>query len=344
MTYRLKFALIIVVLLLLLTATPIITLASPPGFSAPSGFYLVSSAVGVELYRKDYPGGNPDFVQVVALDQGAQVRLLYGEISEQRTGQGAYGGDDPRIESQRLKKYWNSIAAQSPNAFCVSNGQFFFMQESPTRLPFPLKVGGVIVSDGYGKKDFPGQQLMLELWKNKADIKVLTKDDLYTSSAPNIVVGLAEDARKSPTKYVARTFMGVDDRNGDGRFETVLVFNTKSARQKDAAQVLRDFGAEKVMMLDGGGSTQLFCQDSSYVNSDRLIPQAVAVIAGDGSINSGQQAAVFGISDSREISPIEQAQSEINLSDTKWILFAALPVALIMVLAISRIERRVYYY
>jgi hypothetical protein len=46
----------------------------------------------------------------------------------------------------------------------------------------------------------------------------------------------------------------------------------------DAAQVLRDFGAEQVMMLDGGGSTQLSCKGEDYVSSDRLIPQALGVI------------------------------------------------------------------
>jgi hypothetical protein len=35
------------------------------------------------------------------------------------------------------------------------------------------------------------------------------------------------------------------------------------------------------MMFDGGGSTQLICQGKDYIKSDRFIPQAIAVIAGD---------------------------------------------------------------
>jgi len=74
--------------------------------------------------------------------------------------------------------------------------------------------------------------------------------------------------------------VGVDDLNQDGLYETVYLFNTMTARQKDAASVLRDFGAKKVMMLDGGGSTQLLCQGKSLIDSERLIPQAIGVHAG----------------------------------------------------------------
>jgi hypothetical protein len=61
-----------------------------------------------------------------------------------------------------------------------------------------------------------------------------------------------------------------------------LIFSTKSARQVDAARVLRSFGADKVMMLDGGGSAQLLCDGKDYVQSDRPVPQAIAVFAGSG--------------------------------------------------------------
>jgi hypothetical protein len=234
------------------------------------------------------------------------------------------------------------------------------MPEYPTRLPFPLKVDEVMVSDGYGINDHEGEKLMLELWSDRADIRELTKEALYSSRAPNIVAGLTEDGRKSPTKYVPRTFLGIDDRSGDGNFDTVLVFNTKSARQKDAAQVLRDFGADKVMMLDGGGSTQLICQGNGYINSERLIPQAIAVIAGDGTTNKTvfvqheenvQQATntndtgsvLFNFDDGAQKALRDPATAGINIGDSVWILLFVIPVALIMVVAISRIQRYEFY-
>ncbi len=252
--------------------------------SIPPGFRQVASAPGVQLYRKDYSGGNPDFVQVVDMSQGAKVKLLHGPIQETRPEKGAYGGPDARILSRSLPQFWDAISAKHPaTLFCVTNGQFFYMRESPTRLPFSLKVDGEIVSDGYAKNEFPDQKLMLEIWSGQADIGPLSRSALYLSTAPDIVAGLAEDARKSPTKYVARTFVGVADYDQDGQHEAILIFNSKTARQKDAAEVLRSFGAAKVMMLDGGGSTQLTCKGKAVIASDRLIPQALAVLSGQSS-------------------------------------------------------------
>jgi len=57
------------------------------------------------------------------------------------------------------------------------------------------------------------------------------------------------------------------------------VFNSSSSLQSGAAEVLRSFGADQVMMLDGGGSTQLLCKSGWYIRSDRPVPQALAVIA-----------------------------------------------------------------
>ena len=100
--------------------------------------------------------------------------------------------------------------------------------------------------------------------QREGEIIDLTKDTLYSSSAPDIIGGLTEDANKSAKKSVGRTFVGVQDRDQDQQYETVLIFSTKTARQEDAGQVLKDFGADKVMMLDGGDSTQLICQDNAY--------------------------------------------------------------------------------
>jgi hypothetical protein len=245
----------------------------------PPGFHLVKSAFGVEFFRKDYPDGSPDFVQRVSLSQGASIKLLHGAIANPRSGKGVYGGDDPSIVMRPLQEFWKDFLGAHSTAFCITNGQFFYLQESPTRLPFPLKTDGKIVSDGYGIKEFPGQKLMLEIWPDRADIHELTKEALYTSSAPDIVAGLSEEAKKRIDKYVGRTFIGVADQDGDSSFETILIFNTQSARQDDAAGVLRSFGAKKVMMLDGGSSTQLICRDQAYITTDRPIPQAIGIMA-----------------------------------------------------------------
>jgi hypothetical protein len=246
----------------------------------PQGFQLVLADTGVWLFRKDYSQGSPDYVQVIDLSHGARVELMHGPIAEPGQGQGVYGGDNPRFQRLSLERYWDVLTDTSPRAFCVTNGQFFYMPQDPPPIAFPLKVDGQVVSDGYGINEYPEKKLMLEVWPERVDIRELDQTNLYTSNAPDIVAGLHEEANKRAKKFVGRTFFGIDDREGDGWYETVMIFNTLSARQVDAAEVLRSFGAEKVMMLDGGGSAQLICQGQDYVASDRLVPQAVGVFAG----------------------------------------------------------------
>ena len=265
---------------LLIAAAPYqTTIPTPAQSQIPPGFKLILSAKGADLYRKDYEGGNPDFVQVIHLNRGASLELLYGKITNPGYGRGVYGGPNARILQQKLEDFWKELTISSQDAFCVTNGQFFYMKDYPTRLAFPLKTNGEIISDGYGINEYPEQKLMLEIWEDHADIRELSKAAFYNSPAPDIIGGLEEDANKKSKFYVGRTFVGVDDQDSDGSFETLYIFNTVTARQIDAASVLKDFGADRVMMLDGGGSTQLICQGKSYIKSDRYIPTALGVIA-----------------------------------------------------------------
>lgn len=246
----------------------------------PPDFTLLLSDHGVELYRKDYADGNPDLVQRIDLSQGTAIKLLYGSIASLGEGEGVYDGDNPTIDRQSLPTVWEQFLSTNNLAFCVTNGQFFSTNEDPTKLAFPLKVGGRITSDGYGISEFPDQKLMLEIWESRVDIVPLTQNALYSSTAPNIIAGLTEDANKGPANPTGRTFIGIDDSNTDGQFETILIFNSKTATQPDAAKVLRDFGADKLIMLDGGGSTQLICGGVWYVESNRTVPQTIATVRG----------------------------------------------------------------
>jgi hypothetical protein len=337
---------------------PKISYAQATDATVPEGFYLISSAAGINLYQKDYSGGSPDFVQVIDLSQGAELVLMHGEIKERRPGKGAYGGDDARIMGQSLEKFWQQLSAQSSDAFCVLNGQFFYMKESPTRLPFPLKVGGDIVSDGYGLNEFPDNKLLLELWDVKAKITPLTYESLYGSTAPDVVAGLTQTANKRSDSYTGRTFVGVDDRDQDGLTEVVLIFNSRISRQVDAVGVLQSFGADQVMMLDGGGSTQLIFQGDALVSSDRPIPQAIGVIASanippeqnsmltvqEAEIAEPQAATTSEVLTSPEVDATSETNqpTEFNLVDVIWVPIMMTPVLAVLALFVNRIRGQVF--
>lgn len=261
--------------------TPIPSPIPTPLTHIPPDFRLIDAALGVQIYRKDYANGNPDFVQVIDLSQGARVELLYGNITEERPEKGSYGGADPRMTSPALQTFWQGMLNEDQDAFCVTNGTFFYMPEYPTRLAFPLKVNGKIITEGWGIDTYINQKLILELWPDRGAIRNLYQTTLYSSDAPNILGGLTEQANKRAKFAVGRTFVGLDDRDKDGKQEMLLVLNTQTALQSGAAAVLRDFGADRVMMLDGGGSTQLLCKSGWHIRSDRPIPQALAVFAAE---------------------------------------------------------------
>jgi len=58
------------------------------------------------------------------------------------------------------------------------------------------------------------------------------------------------------------------------------LFSSQYARQSDANNVLRAFGATNTAMLDGGGSTGLIVDGSTKILTARTIPHAIAIYAG----------------------------------------------------------------
>jgi hypothetical protein len=261
----------------------------------PDGFSPLITHAGVEVYM-DTPT-ETQFVQVVNLAKGASVTLLHGESNGFDSKPGGYGLPNPKFTRQSLQEAWNGFSGSHSNAVCITNGEFFSPDPDPTPFAFSLKKDGDIVSGGYAVsgqfeefpmpgQSTPNQKLMLEIWKDHLDIKELTEANFKNSLAPDIIAGLTEDADKNPTSSTtARTFVGIDDANNDGKFEVLLVFNSDGDTQTTAASILRSFSTNpndvKVMMLDGGGSTQLLCDGQTYVSSpdnpDRSIPQTIVV-------------------------------------------------------------------
>jgi hypothetical protein len=265
-------------MLLLLLAQPAWSQTAPDAI--PSDFTLVTAETGTALYQRPSPYGTTDFVQVVDLTQGASVQLHHGPILDPGSGEGVYGGDNPLITNQPLSDAWADFAPGEPHAFCLTNGQFYSSHTSSVRLSFPLKIDGRIVSDGFAIDQYPRHQLMLEIWPHGADIVPLSAAALQSSSAPHILGGLSEFAGgRRPNMITGRTFVGVGQPRLDGSYGTLYIFTSRLARKTEASAALRSFGVEKVMMLDGGASTQLICQGEFMVGPGRLVPQTIAILS-----------------------------------------------------------------
>lgn len=250
----------------------------------PESFELFFSARGVAVYGNESEVGAEEYVQIVDLSAGARLHLWHGAIVDSGVGEGQYGGASPRIERHYLPDVWLALEPSQPQMLCLANGQFFRdtingMWVNPTELAFPLKSDGVVISEGYEQRRFRWHRAMLEIWDEHAAISAFSRLSFNTSSAPDIVVGLGASARVRPTEELGRTFIGLGDGDGDGLQERLFIYSGAAATQAHAAAVLREFGAQAIMMLDGGGSAQLSCGGAGYIRRVRPLPQMIATIA-----------------------------------------------------------------
>lgn len=258
--------------------------AQVPLGQVPAGFAPLLSATGVTVYEEVGNDVNAEvFVQVVNLESGAEVKLLHGPIVEGGLGEGVYGGANPRFKRQYLPAIWTDFLASNETALCLVNGTYFKDTENgyrvdPTTISFPLKQDGVVVSEGHDSYRFYRHRRMLLLWPQHAEIARLDVSELYSSSADQVLVGLGERARVRATERLGRTFLGVADGDGDGVRETVLIYSGEAASQEEAVATLRAFGALEIMMLDGGGSSQLLCEGQQIIERSRPLPQTIITV------------------------------------------------------------------
>ena len=274
--------------------------AHAQGETVPAGFELLLAGRGVTVYLSEEeppeetegeeeeeetaapPVLRRELMQVIDLASGARLALHYGPIVERGRNDGIFGGPNPLIQRQYLETVWQ-FASAHPNAFCASNGTFFLdmrdgARVDPTVLSFPLKHEGVVISEGDESRRFRSARLMLELWDGHATIAPLSRQSFYRSEAPDVVVGLSPRATLRSLARVGRSWVGTADHDGDGRHETLYVYSALAITQAHAERVMRGFGAEAMLMLDGGGSTQLICEGDGFITQSRPLPQTMITL------------------------------------------------------------------
>jgi hypothetical protein len=244
----------------------------------PSGFTLDKSYTGVRVYKKAYSGGAPDYVAI--------VDLRYASLSS-FTGWAYNTPDSGTVERRTLRTHWNNAVGQNTSsrvARVAINGTFFDPNNNPSGIAFGLKANWWQMSYGFAiDKEYPGKELTLayDSGFGSSSIQAYNKD-MFNWGIPDLVGGLDNSANKDGKRnsYIARTYVGVRDDNGDGHSETVIFFASAYATQDWAVNILSGFGAGSKMMLDGGGSTGLIVNGVDYISSSRSIPQSFIVWSG----------------------------------------------------------------
>jgi len=256
-------------------------------YTVPSGFSEIKSATGVKVYKKDYAEGSPDYVMVIDLSQ-AEIHSLTGSIEQTNSScNSAYS----LITKQSLSGFWSQAQREYPNAFAVFDGAFG-TGDDPTGLAHSLEKDGRYISYGYESNEKPeGDVHLLEInndtdWINVTDF---SGGEFCGAPIPDMIGGFDVGVRYDnirPDDNTGRTYVGVSDENGNGNNDTVFVLASAEHTTATAKQVLESFGitAAKQIMFDGGGSTQLIIDGTTYIAGDgRKLPHYFAVVAGESS-------------------------------------------------------------
>ncbi len=233
----------------------------------PVGYQPLLDTPGVKVFKNST---RASYVTVIDLNKAEAIDLT-GKYTDAPNG---------KVAPRSMTQFWqDSVSQNTPDrqAKVVINGTFFAKYNQPTPIAFGLKSAGMVISYGYGLAEFPGLNKTIA-WNNQTNQASIDDYDRATfdnPQFPEVVGALAQTAGKRANRDLARTFIGVKDTDGDGKNETIIIFSSKAAKQIDAVAALKSFGANRVAMLDGGGSTGLTIAGKSAIDSGTSVPHAI---------------------------------------------------------------------
>ena len=270
---------------------------------------LLSSSTGVSLYQVQLDPTNQAYVQLFDLSQ-VKLDQQMGAIAKPGKGKGQYYGDPSagtagpsdspyftlESPSDALKDYEQRTGQP---AIAMVNASFFEDYEASSRLSFPIKIPGQLVTGGsspYGPIDNPAEpqyksiQLKVLVW-NSEEAAILAYDPasgapLTESAWPHAMVSyeyrdhpayrLAGDP--SNRYHVLSTF----DRDGLPGDEMLAIATSDRATLEATATLLRESEwniGGPFMTIDGGTSTYLYQQEAGVLLQPKAVgPQETALL------------------------------------------------------------------
>ncbi|MCJ8283372.1 MAG: phosphodiester glycosidase family protein [Rivularia sp. ALOHA_DT_140] len=241
---------------------------------ATCGFQPILKASGVKFYYKSRQSSKKEYITVIQTTK-AKIENLTGTIFKVPAS---------RVSKKSLPQFWQDAVSKNTlkrKARVVINGTFFSTKQEPTGIAFGLKTRGNIVTYGYGiANEYPGEIRTFSFNPQAGFASIQPYSTEWFRRFPEVIGVLDAKANKAATKYLPRTFVGVRDDNGDNLNETVIFYSSNSARQVDAQNALKCFGANNSAMLDGGGSTGIIVDGEALIDTPRKIPHAIAVFEG----------------------------------------------------------------
>lgn len=241
---------------------------------ATCGFQPIIKASGVKVYYKNRQSSKKEYITVIQTTQ-AKIANLTGTVFKIPAS---------RVSKKSLSQFWQDAVSNNTStqkARVVINGTFFSTKQEPTGIAFGLKARGNMITYGYGiANEYPGEIRTFSFNPQAGNASIQPYSTESFRRFPEVIGALDANANKAATKYLPRTFVGVRDDNSDNLNETVIFYSSNYARQVDARNALKCFGANASAMLDGGGSTGIIVDGEPLIDTPRKIPHAIAIFEG----------------------------------------------------------------
>jgi hypothetical protein len=270
--------------------------------STPAGPMVLDRIDGADLTRLSLPGGNAAYLQRIDV-----LRMRIDQVTGERDGgspaaDGDYypGAPSPRFRRITAEEMQVSCHERyGGKAFSAVNFAFFEEYDTSTRLSFPVKAGGVVLSGGsspYGPVPAPKNERYRHV-----ELKALRWDE-HGVSIGRYRPGTGEPLNQPGTRDALVTYaygdhpaalLGDDPANryqllGVADPTHLLILTVVRATLAAAAALLRKAGARgDILTFDGGISTYLWSGTRgdlvTITNRDGSLPHYLCVhAAGNG--------------------------------------------------------------
>lgn len=247
---------------------------------------------GAALDRIPLTGNNVAYLQTIDLHQ-MRIDHLVGDVDNRKGTKGLYYPSQDHHSSPYFKRLTTAVTRdhyqnQYPTqAFTIINASFFEEYQFSTRLSFPLKQDGKVITAGsspYGPNLKPADpyyrkvQLRALTWDDqKATILTYNPSNGYPLNLANVKNAVVSYAYRDHPAFVLNHdpenlyhVLGVVNPNDTGKGNRLLIATVNRATLEQAANILRQHGAQgDLMTIDGGISTYLWSTHSG----DLILPQ-----------------------------------------------------------------------
>jgi hypothetical protein len=250
---------------------------------------------GATLDRIPLEQGNVVYLQTIDLHK-MEIDQMMGDIDRRKGVKGLYypsKNDDssPFFKRMPTTAVRNRYQSQHRSGiFSIVNASFFEDYNSSTRLSFPIKLNGKLMTAGsspYGPIQKPTDpyyrkvQLKALTWnRDKATISAYNPASGSPLNQSEVKNGLVSYAYRDHPSYALAGdpqnryhVLGVLNPEDDKQANRLLIATTDQATLEDAAHILRQHGVKgDLMTVDGGISTYLW----SVKSGDLILPQVAS--------------------------------------------------------------------